>query len=156
MNVCNLLSTVVLWTAALATASPAFAENSAALSADDGTTVFASAKLTTLQDIDGRATLGASAASVGQDVLRAASGNVGVNIAAGALNAQANQIALVSTPQAEIVTQQNVHATARISGMSGSGVAELGAGALAAVSGNVGINIASGVGNAQVNALAVH
>jgi hypothetical protein len=77
-----------------------------------------------------------------------------VNLAAGALNAQVNQIALATTPQAEIVTQQSVHAVARMTG--GSAVAQLGAGALAGASGNIGINIAAGAGNAQFNGLVTH
>jgi len=40
--------------------------------------------------------------------------------------------------------------------VSGSSTASLGAGALAHVSGNVGVNIVSGAGNVQSNALVVH
>jgi hypothetical protein len=87
------------------------------------------------------------------DVLRGATGNVGVNVAAGALNAQANQIALVSSPSADVNTLQDARATASVSGSSS---ATLGAGALSHVSGNVGLNIGSGAGNAQVNALVIH
>jgi len=46
-----------------------------------------------------------------------------------------------------------VHAVAQV---TGSTSAKLGAGSLAAVSGNVGVNIASGVGNAQFNGLIIH
>ncbi|WP_322013527.1 hypothetical protein [Paraburkholderia sp. J12] len=106
-----------------------------------------------LQNISGNAKLDAPSAYVDADVLRNASGNIGVNLAAGALNAQANQIALATTHQAEIVTQQNVHAVVH---MTGGGVAQLGAGSLAASSGNIGINIAAGAGNAQFNGLVTH
>ncbi|WP_156954385.1 hypothetical protein [Paraburkholderia acidipaludis] len=144
----------IIWAAACAGASSAFAGSSTASSEDDSAAVFASVKLATQQNISGSAALDAPSAAVGTDVLRGASGNIGVNLAAGALNAQANQIALVTTHQAEIVTQQNVHAIARMTG--GSAVAELGAGALAAASGNIGVNIAAGAGNAQSNGLVVH
>jgi hypothetical protein len=148
------LVAAVIWVAACAGASSAFAEGSTPLSEDDSTAVFGSVKLTALQNVSGSATLDTASASVGTDVLRGASGNIGVNLAAGALNAQANQIALVTTSQAEIVTQQNVHAAAHMTG--GSAVAALGAGALAGASGNIGINIAAGAGNAQFNGMVVH
>ena len=140
--------------AVCAGAQAASVGSSTALSGDDSASVFGSATLTSLQNIGGSARLDAPSAIVGADALRGASGNIGVNLAAGALNAQANQLALVTTPQAEVVTQQDVHAVARMTG--GSAVAEVGAGALAGMSGNIGINIAAGVGNAQVNALVVH
>jgi hypothetical protein len=57
------------------------------------------------------------------------------SLAAGALNAQANQIALTTAPKAEITTQQNVHAVAQI---TGSATAALGVGAMTRVSGNAG------------------
>jgi hypothetical protein len=153
MKVRSLIAAAIC-VAACAGASSAFAEGSTPLSEDDGTAVFGAVKLTSLQNIGGSATLDTASASVGTDVLRGASGNIGVNLAAGALNAQANQIALVTTPQAEIVTQQNVHAATHMTG--GSAVASLGAGALAGASGNIGINIAAGAGNAQLNAMVVH
>ncbi|WP_321882083.1 hypothetical protein [Paraburkholderia bannensis] len=153
----RLLFASVVCAATCAGATSAFAGTSGALSDDDSSTVFSSVKLTSLQDIGGSAKLDASTAptaSVGADVLRGASGNVGVNLAAGALNAQANQLVVATTSQAEIVTQQNVHAVVKM--LSGSASAELGAGALAGASGNIGINIAAGAGNAQSNALIVH
>ncbi|CAG9225935.1 conserved exported hypothetical protein [Paraburkholderia tropica] len=139
--------------AACASAASAFADSAMELSADESAAVFAPVKLTTLQNTAGRADLDAQSATVGADVLRGATGNAGVNLAAGAFNAQANQIALVNTPRAEIVTQQTVQGVAH---MTGSGTAELGAGALANASGNIGINIAAGAGNAQSNGLVVH
>jgi hypothetical protein len=129
-----------------AAASPAFAD-------DDSSAVFGSATLTSLQDLGGNAKGDASSASLGADALRSVSGNVGVNLAAGALNAQANQIALISTPQADITSRQTLRTTTQ---MSGSAIAEVGAGAMTAVSGNVGVNIAGGVGNAQFNGMVVH
>jgi hypothetical protein len=134
-------------------ATPTFAGTSTALSDDDAAAVFGTVRLSSVQEIGGNAKLGRSAASIGADALRGASGNIGVNLAAGALNAQANQIALITTPRADIASQQNVHAVAQL---IGSATAELGAGALTNVSGNVGVNIAAGVSNAQFNGLVVH
>jgi len=150
----RLLVTAIIWSTAWAGAASAFAGSSTTSPQDDGAAVFASANLIALQNIGGSAKLDAPSAYVDADVLRSASGNIGVNLAAGALNAQVNQIALATTPQAEIVTQQSVHAVARMTG--GSAVAQLGAGALAGASGNIGINIAAGAGNAQFNGLVTH
>lgn len=133
-------------------ASPALLN---ALTPNDPDTValFGAAQVSTTQQTSGAATLTVATAAVGTDALRDASGNLGVNVAAGALNAQANQIALVSAPSADINTFQDTHATASINGSSS---ATLAAGALSKASGNTGLNIVSGVGNAQSNALAIH
>ncbi|WGS49095.1 hypothetical protein LFL96_15160 [Paraburkholderia sp. D15] len=147
------LSIALIWVAAGSGAASAMADTSAALNNDDNATVFGSATLSNVQDVGGNARVGALPAVVGMDALRGASGNLGVNLAAGALNAQSNEIALVSTSHAGITTQQNVHAVARL---DGGASAELGAGALAGMSGNVGVNIAAGVGNAQFNGLVIH
>lgn len=147
------LAVALVWVAAISGASSASAGTPAPLSDDDSAAVFGATKLSNLQDIGGSAKLGSSSATVGAEALRGASGNVGVNLAAGALNAQANEIAVISTPQAMISTQQNVRAVAQL---SGSGSAQLGAQALAGASGNVGVNIAAGAGNAQFNGLVVH
>lgn len=147
------LAVALIWVAASTSALSAFAGTSATLSDDDSAAVFGSARLSNLQDVSGNAKAGTSAAILGANALRGASGNIGVNLSAGALNAQANQIALVTTSQAAIVSQQNLHTIAQL---TGGATAQLGAGSLAAVSGNVGVNIASGVGNAQFNGLVVH
>ncbi|CAE6694791.1 hypothetical protein [Paraburkholderia nemoris] len=147
------LACALIWVAANAGASSALAGTSTALSDDDSAAVFGSARLSNLQDVGGSAKVGASAATLGANTLKGASGNIGVNVSAGALNAQSNQIILITTPQATITSQQNVHAVAQV---TGSTSAKLGAGSLAAVSGNVGVNIASGVGNAQFNGLIIH
>ncbi|MGA9911428.1 MAG: hypothetical protein WBR17_02675 [Paraburkholderia sp.] len=143
----------LIWVAASAGVSSALAGTPTTPSEDDSATVLGSTRLSSLQDVGGSANAGALAANVGANVLRGASGNIGVNLAAGALNAQANQIALISTPQAAIASQQNLHTVAQLTGNT---TAKLGAGSLAAVSGNVGMNIASGVGNAQFNGLVIH
>jgi hypothetical protein len=117
----------MICTATCLGASSAVAGTSIAPPDDDSAAVFGSAKLTTLQDISGSGKISASSATVGADALRGASGNIGVNLAAGALNAQTNQIAMITTPQAEIVTHQNIHAVTR---MTGSAIAEIGTGAM--------------------------
>jgi hypothetical protein len=133
-------------------ASPALV-NALASTDPDVASLFDTTKLTTVQQTSGNATVAMSTASVGADVLRGATGNVGVNVAAGALNAQSNQIALISSPSADVNTLQDAHATASVTGTS---TATLGAGALSHVSGNVGVNIVSGAGNVQSNALVIH
>ncbi|MFM0151302.1 hypothetical protein [Paraburkholderia sediminicola] len=147
------LAVALIWVAASTGVSSALAGTSTALSDDDSAAVFGTARLSNLQGVGGSAKAGASAAIVGANALSGASGNIGVNLSAGALNAQANQIALVTTSQAAIVSQQNVHTAAQV---TGSASAKLGAGSLTAASGNVGVNIASGVGNAQLNGLIIH
>ncbi|MFM0212137.1 hypothetical protein PQQ96_32595 [Paraburkholderia sediminicola] len=147
------LAAALIWVAAGTGVSSAFAGASTAPSDDDNAAVFGSVRLSNLQDVAGSAKVGASAATAGANALRGASGNIGVNLAAGALNAQANEIALITTPQAAITSQQNVYTVAQL---TGSTTAKLGAGSLAAVSGNFGVNIASGVGNAQFNGLVLH
>ena len=148
-------SLAIAWVgvATIAAASSASAATLAALSDDDSAVVFGSVELSNLQEIGGSAKLGSSLAAVGPAALRGVSGNLGVNLAAGALNAQANEIAVIGTPQAVISSQQNVHAVAQL---SGSGSAQIGDHALAGASGNVGVNIAAGAGNAQFNGLVVH
>ncbi|MGF6773287.1 hypothetical protein P3T18_005792 [Paraburkholderia sp. GAS199] len=141
-----------------ASAFAAHAETSPASAADDTLALFGATRLSVTQDIGGNVKVGAtpltSAAAVGSDALRNVSGNVGVNLAAGALNAQTNDIALNQAAQVSIATEQRVHVVATQA--SGNATATLGAGALSGASGNVGVNIAAGVGNAQLNALAIH
>ncbi|MDE1183512.1 hypothetical protein [Paraburkholderia sp.] len=133
--------------------SSAFADTAAASIDADSATLFGAIALSATQDIGGTANaVGTTSASVGADALAKVSGNVGVNVAAGALNVQANQIALLSASQPEIDTQQSVHGAVSL---TGGGTAMLGAGALNGASGNIGVNIASGAANAQINSLAV-
>ncbi|MGF6725121.1 hypothetical protein P3T43_004492 [Paraburkholderia sp. GAS41] len=133
-------------------ASPALV-NALASTDPDATSLFGTTQLTSVQQTGGTVMMSASTAAVGADVLRGATGNVGVNVAAGALNAQANQIVLISSPSADVNTLQDAHATASVTGIA---TATLGAGALSHVSGNVGVNIVSGAGNVQSNALVIH
>ncbi|RFU46824.1 hypothetical protein [Paraburkholderia sp. DHOC27] len=132
--------------------SPAFA-NALTISDPDAVALFGTSQISTSQQTGGAATLAATTASIGMDAMRNVSGNLGVNVGAGALNAQANQIALLSASSSDINTQQDVHAAGSI---NGSGAATLAGGTLGKASGNIGVNLVSGVGNAQSNALAVH
>ncbi|TKC82928.1 hypothetical protein FAZ69_24810 [Trinickia terrae] len=137
---------------------PALAAGHGASPDPDLSTVFGSAKLTSTQSVGGSATIRSSQgaaldASIGADAMQKVSGNVGVNVAAGALNAQANQIALIDTPAADISSTQTVAAAVHL---TGGGNATLGAGALSGVSGNVGLNLAAGVANAQYNGFIIH
>ncbi|QCP48471.1 hypothetical protein FAZ95_04270 [Trinickia violacea] len=141
---------------------PALAAGQASSSDPDLNAVFGSVKLTSTQTVGGSASIGPSSssakgasfdASIGADAMKNVSGNVGVNVAAGALNVQANQIALIDTPAADISSNQTVAAAVHL---SGSGNAALGSGALTGVSGNVGVNLTAGVGNAQYNGFIIH
>lgn len=93
-----------------------------------------------------------------------ASGNIGVNSAAGTGNAQSNQMALASVTngynngqgtsaaatsnfQMSLFNEQESFGQRNVGVLAGS--------ALAGAHGNIGVNIASGEGNAQSNALAV-
>ncbi|BET09317.1 hypothetical protein [Pandoraea sputorum] len=97
-------------------------------------------------------------ATLGNGALANANGNVGVNVAAGADNAQANNVAIAS------LNAQPVYASAQVfANQSSKGSASLsqfmvnasvGDGALANASGNVGVNVASGIGNVQGNSMA--
>ncbi|MDE1005733.1 MAG: hypothetical protein OSB38_08705 [Paraburkholderia fungorum] len=151
------LAVASIWVAASTVVPSAFADTfagtSTALSDGDSAAVFGSAGLSSLQNVRGNASTGACAATVGANALKGASGNIGVNLAAGTLNAQTNQIALAGTAQTAIASQQNLQTTAQL---TGNVTARLGAGSLAAVSGNIGVNIAAGVGNAQFNGLVIH
>ncbi|APD13432.1 hypothetical protein [Pandoraea pulmonicola] len=97
-------------------------------------------------------------ASVGNGALANANGNIGVNVAAGADNVQANNVAIASLnaqpayASAQVFANQTSKGSASISQFYVK--ASVGDGALAGATGNVGVNVASGVGNVQSNNLA--
>jgi hypothetical protein len=143
--------------------------NDAALSNMDVGPVFGSAQIYSTQSSDGKAKIGDFdfTASVGADVLKGATGNIGVNVASGVGNVQNNSLAASATTDSSsshhrggkggevIATDQNCQtADAMVNGQF-TGSSMLGAGALSNASGNIGVNIASGVGNLQHNGLAV-
>ena len=87
-----------------------------------------------------------------------AEGNVGLNVAAGDSNVQANDAALAANDAADVFSQAEIYSAQ--SSMHNStynygspNTARLGSGALNGASGNLGVNIAAGVGNAQHNAM---
>ncbi len=136
-----LLGTLVL---AAASAS-AFAATS-----DDATVV----ALSTRQVVTGDAVFsGAHAASLGNDALRNAHGSFGVNVAAGAINAQSNQLVLATASHVSVDTRQTIRNAASVTGATN---ASLGERALMGASGNIGVNVAAGAANTQANALAIH
>ncbi|TAL52888.1 hypothetical protein [Pandoraea sp.] len=139
--------------------------NNAALSAMNAGPVYGSAQTFSTQSSDGGGTISNMYvnASVGDGTLAGASGNIGVNIASGIGNVQANNLAAsVTTTKAGDDTGGAVTATAQTdqkASMYGSGAyvptAYLGSNALAGATGNVGVNIAAGIGNVQNNSLAI-
>ncbi|MFK0378253.1 hypothetical protein [Pandoraea sp. NPDC090278] len=92
-------------------------------------------------------------ATLGADALRDAHGSFGVNIAAGALNVQSNQIVVAQASHVSIDTTQTIRNAATVTGAMN---ASLGDRALMGAAGNIGVNVAAGIANAQSNALAVH
>ena len=100
-----------------------------------------------------------NSATVGGNALRGASGNIGVNVAAGDNNQQANDAALAASDADKVFSIAS--ATSLQGGAFNSttnvGVdnsASLGGNALRGASGNIGVNIASGNSNLQQNSLA--
>ncbi|MBY5968469.1 hypothetical protein LCL99_12725 [Halomonas denitrificans] len=98
-------------------------------------------------------------ATLGSGALQGASGNVGVNVAAGDNNQQANDAALSSSDAATVFGQSASFSfqsasnnTTDISASPNN--ARMGTNALRNASGNVGVNVAAGIGNAQHNSLA--
>jgi hypothetical protein len=148
--------------------------NDAALSNMDAGPVFGSAQIYSTQASTGSAKVGDFnfVSAVGNGALAGATGNIGVNVASGVGNAQNNSLAASATTTSSsgdsgwmrggsnsggevIASDQNCQTAA--AGVNGefTGSSSLGAGALANASGNIGVNIASGVGNLQHNGLAV-
>jgi hypothetical protein len=150
--------------------------NDAALSNMDVGPVFGSSQIYSTQASGGSAKIGDFnfVSSVGTGALAGAMGNVGVNVASGAGNVQNNSLSASATTDSStssgkgwmhggskgdggevIASDQNCQtAEASVNGQF-TGSSLLGSGALAGASGNIGVNIASGVGNLQHNGLAV-
>ncbi|MFD0739705.1 hypothetical protein ACFQZQ_10480 [Lysobacter koreensis] len=101
-------------------------------------------------------------AAVTDGALAGATGNIGVNVAAGVGNAQSNALA-ASTNSAGTVAYATSDSNQEADGNeisldflpSLNLTASLDGGALNGASGNIGVNIASGVGNLQHNSLAI-
>ncbi|MFL9998248.1 hypothetical protein PQR34_42170 [Paraburkholderia sediminicola] len=142
--------------------------NDAALANMDVGPVFGSAQIYSTQSSTGKGKVGDFnfVASVGSGVLAGATGNIGVNVASGLGNVQNNSLAVSATTDSSdrdsrrdggevIASDQNCQTADAVVSGGFTGSAMLGAGALAGATGNIGVNIASGVGNLQHNGLAV-
>jgi hypothetical protein len=149
--------------------------NSAAIVSTDATDVFASATTHSKQTTLTNFTINTEASpneAVMEAALARASGNIGVNISAGAGNAQANQLSMIESnntrlTRASAVIEQT--ATSNAATSTGSATPSrseyrstdsanssmIGAGALMHATGNMGVSVATGAGNAQANALSV-
>jgi hypothetical protein len=101
---------------------------------------------------------GTLTATTGTDAAKGVSGNLGINVAEGISNAQSNDVSLASVDignvfgNAQIFSTQASSGTARINNFNLN--ASIGDGSLSGVTGNVGVNVASGIGNVQNNSLA--
>ncbi|CBV43506.1 hypothetical protein [Halomonas elongata] len=104
-------------------------------------------------------TVSTNNADLDGNALRNAAGNIGVNVAAGDNNQQANDAALAASDAARVFGQAAAFSAQSSSNNvtinSGSpNNARMGGNALLGASGNIGVNVAAGVGNGQQNSLA--
>ena len=140
--------------------------NDASLASVDQGNVFGNAQIFSTQSSGGQATINNFMlnASLGDGSLSGATGNVGVNIAAGAANVQNNSLAASTTnlkdgaqplAVAMVATDDNSQSANLSFQGSISGTAMIGANALQNATGNIGVNIAGGAGNLQHNGLAI-
>lgn len=143
--------------------------NDAALSAIDGSDVFASAQVFNSQVTGANITSDFPSgpdsqliydAHVTDDVLSDAAGNIGLNVAAGAGNAQTNALAASvnssgSLAKASADSEQLSVFNVIVVGQDLDNTAYMSGDALSGAIGNIGVNIASGAGNAQHNGTAI-
>ncbi|MEH6418248.1 hypothetical protein [Pseudomonas sp. CGJS7] len=142
--------------------------NDTALSAVDGEKVFASAMVFGSQDSYGNyATTNTDhtyyQAALDGNALSNAKGNIGVNVAAGVGNAQGNGMAasVNSSGRLAIATSDSEQSSlANLLDSEGRRIsldlyASLDGNALSGAQGNIGVNVASGVGNLQHNGLSI-
>jgi len=138
--------------------------NDAALASVDAGNVFGNAQIFNNQSSGGMAKINNFNvnASVGDNSLQYASGNVGVNVASGISNVQNNSMAASTSTMSRNHDSVAMVATDDSSQTAGTsfygsfeGTAMLGSGALSHATGNIGVNIAGGAGNVQHNGLAI-
>ena len=143
--------------------------NDVALSSVDGNRVFASAMVFNSQTtaINGATDAPSGPdnqlfndASVSDDVLSGASGNIGLNVAAGVGNAQSNALAASVNSSGTIAkasadSEQWTEFNELLAWCDLDNSASLSGNALSAAVGNIGVNIAAGAGNAQHNGLSI-
>ncbi|KGM56765.1 hypothetical protein N799_02430 [Lysobacter arseniciresistens ZS79] len=141
--------------------------NDAALASVDGEAVFASAMLFNSQRTVGNFSGElipddgiAYDASVSDNVLAGAAGNIGLNVAAGVGNAQSNALAAsvngsgnLASASADSEQVTGINTVAALFDIDND--ASLSGMALSSAVGNIGVNIAAGVGNAQHNGLSI-
>lgn len=89
----------------------------------------------------------------------AVSGNIGINVAAGDNNAQANDAALSASDANRVFGQAEAYSAQSasdndVNNYGSPNTARMAGGALQGATGNIGVNIVAGVGNAQQNSLA--
>lgn len=118
-----------------------------------------SIKTNQLQIATGSAFSGENEALIDNYAFQYACGNIGVNVAAGDLNQQANA-AIVQSPATDtdlntVSTTTNQVAVLNLNILSESNNAHIQDNAFQHASGNIGANVASGVGNQQSNTLVV-
>jgi hypothetical protein len=142
--------------------------NDVALSSVDGKKVFASAMIFNSQTTDSN--FGTDArradnqlfydATVTDNALAGAAGNIGLNVAAGVGNAQTNALAASVNSSGTIAkasadSEQFTFWNELAAACDLDNTALLSGSALSGAVGNIGVNIAAGVGNAQHNGLAI-
>ncbi|SDK76671.1 hypothetical protein SAMN05192555_101145 [Franzmannia pantelleriensis] len=98
-------------------------------------------------------------AAIGDNVLRDAQGNIGANVAAGDNNQQANDAALASSDAKMVFAKADNYSFQSSSNNNTNNIgtqndASMGGNSLANASGNIGVNVAAGVGNTQQNSFA--
>ena len=96
--------------------------------------------------------------SFGDGLADGATGNIGVNAAAGAFNLQKNALVIATVTGGNLAeatagtmqdVEENVSTVENVTNNVGIGASLMGA------SGNIGVNLASGVGNLQLNTLTI-
>ncbi|TKR30153.1 hypothetical protein FCE95_08385 [Luteimonas gilva] len=142
--------------------------NDVALSSVDGEKVFASAMIFNSQYTDSN--LGTDDghadnqlfydATVTDNALAGASGNIGLNVAAGVGNAQSNALAASVNSSGTIAkasadSEQTTFWNTLAADCDLDNTALLSGSALSGAIGNIGVNVAAGVGNAQHNGLSI-
>jgi hypothetical protein len=141
--------------------------NQTAISSVDARDVFASAQNFNTQKTISNWSVSVqhspNQATVDSGALANAQGNIGVNVAAGAGNAQGNATSMAigtsgviakATSTSKQETAGNVSLNAALCDTSPN-TALIGGGALSGATGNIGVNVAAGAGNAQYNSLAM-
>jgi len=99
-------------------------------------------------------------ATVSGDVLSGAQGNIGANVVAGDYNAQSNVVAIAAGEEETSLVESKTFSVqkAKFNKVNNEGVtntASASDNALSSAQGNIGVNIAAGVDNAQTNQLGI-